>query len=281
MKLRHLHLPGLTHYTHASRLQHQLVSKLLAYKAKSNYSSPPPRPTIITAEFHPVYTCGRREVGNVSQEQIDYLTEEVPDLGKAEFHEALRGGQTTFHGPGQLVAYPILDLKCHGLTPRSYVHLLESAVINTCDLLNVKTQRTENPGVWTADRPSLFRSPRTPQKICALGVHLRRNITSHGIGLNVDTEMRWFERIVACGLEGKMTTSLKLENGEELDDLDVEETGKMFAWMMAEELEGVDGEERIQDDGLEDAVFLDMMAGGLSGGKGLASEADFEGDVPS
>ncbi|KAK3697152.1 hypothetical protein LTR37_017648 [Vermiconidia calcicola] len=235
MKLRHLHLPGLTHYTHASKVQHQLVTKLLAYKAKSDYSSPPPRPTIITAEFHPVYTCGRREVGNVSREQIDYLTEEVPDLGKAEFREALRGGQTTFHGPGQLVAYPILDLKRHGLTARCYVNLLESAVMNTCAHFGVQTQRTDNPGVWTDDT----------HKICALGVHLRRNVTSHGIGLNVHTDMGWFERIVACGLEGKKTTSLRLEGVGAV--VGVKEVGDVFVRMMGEGLKGVEAVEMIEE----------------------------------
>ena len=146
MLLRHLHLPGLTRYTQASKIQDYLVKNLLAYKANPK-TSPPPPPTILTAEFHPVYTCGRREVGHLTQDQIDYLTSET-SLGKAEFHEALRGGQTTFHGPGQVTAYPILDLKRHGLSPRCWVHLLESTVMKTCAAYGISTRRTENPGVW-------------------------------------------------------------------------------------------------------------------------------------
>lgn len=147
MILRHLHLPPLTHYTHAAKVQSQLVARLLAHKASPS-STPPPDPTVITAEFHPVYTCGRREIGTVTPKQLKHLTSPTSH-GRAEFHEALRGGQTTFHGPGQLVAYPILDLRRHQLTARCYVHFLEDCVMKTCAVYGVQTQRTENPGVWT------------------------------------------------------------------------------------------------------------------------------------
>lgn len=236
MILRHCHLPGLTHYNQASKAQDKLVRHFLAHKA-SPKDVPAPYPTILTAQFNPVYTCGRREVGTVTPEQRDYLTEQTP-LGRAEFYEALRGGQTTFHGPGQLVAYPIIDLKRHGLSARCYVHALESAVIRTCDNYGIKTTRTENPGVWTADGD---------KKVCALGVHLRRNVTSHGIGLNVSTELAWFRRIVACGLEGKGTTSLR---EQDVPDVGVEEVREVFVRSLAEELEGVEAIVRIDDDDL-------------------------------
>ncbi|KAK5114213.1 hypothetical protein LTR85_010278 [Meristemomyces frigidus] len=225
MLLRHIHLPGLTRYTHAAQLQDKLVSALLAHKA--NPSSPQPDPTVITAQFHPVYTCGRREIGTVTPEQRDYLTLET-QRGKADFHEALRGGQTTFHGPGQLVAYPILDLRRHGITPRCWVHLLEGTVISTCAHHGVKAIRTENPGVWASEQ----------DKISALGVHLRRNVTSHGIGLNVNMDLGWFSRIVACGLEGKGTTDLKRQGVEDVPS--VEQVGELFVRMLAERLDGVE-----------------------------------------
>lgn len=236
MLLRHLHLPGLTYYTHAARIQDKLVKNLLAYKANPS-TIPPPDPTIITAEFHPVYTCGRREVGTISQDQKDYLTAQTT-LGRAEFHEVLRGGQTTFHGPGQLVAYPILDLKRHSLSARCYVHLLESCVMQTCARYGVPTLRTENPGVWTDEQ----------HKICALGVHLRRNVSSHGIGLNVSTDVRWFERVVACGLEGKDTTTLALQGVERVG---VREVGAPFVAMMAQALEGVYSVKIVNEDDVE------------------------------
>lgn len=99
--------------------------------------------------------------------------------------------------------------------------------MQTCAHYGVKTQRTENPGVWTDEM----------HKICALGVHLRRNVSSHGIGLNVSTDMRWFERIVACGLEGKKTTSLDLQG---IQDLKVREAAGVFVEHTRNLLDGMD-----------------------------------------
>jgi lipoate-protein ligase B len=225
MLIHHLRLKGIVPYAKAANLQQDLVTKFLAHKA-SPTTSPAPVPTIITAQFSPVYTCGRREVGTVSEEQQTYLK----DNGNAEFYEALRGGQTTFHGPGQLVAYPIIDLKTHGLSPRNYVCLLEKTLIKTCARYGIKAMTTENPGVWT-----------TPNdKISALGVHLRRNITSHGIGLNINTDLKWFSRIVACGLEGKRTTSFENEG---VHGQSVDEVADAFVHQLAESLQDVDGVE--------------------------------------
>lgn len=223
MLIRHLRLKGVVPYAKAAHLQQDLVTKFLAHKASPTTTSVP-KPTIITAQFSPVYTCGRREVGTVSEEQQTFLK----DNGNAEFYEALRGGQTTFHGPGQLVAYPIIDLKTHGLSPRNYVCLLEKTLIKTCARYGIKAMTTENPGVWT-----------TPDdKISALGVHLRRNITSHGIGLNINTDLKWFSRIVACGLEGKRTTSFENEG---VHGQSVDEVADAFVHQLAESLEGIDG----------------------------------------
>lgn len=238
MILRHIHLPGLTNYIHASRIQDTLVSSFLAHKAKPT-AVQAPDPAIITAEFEPVYSCGRREIGTVSQEQRNYLTADTP-LGKAGFYEALRGGQTTFHGPGQLVAYPILDLKRHRLTARCYVNLLESCVMSTAFHYGVQTRRTDNPGVWVDEI----------HKLCALGVHLRRNVSSHGIGLNVSTDVGWFGRIIACGLEGKRTTTLAREGVK--GAIGVEEVGKVFVQTMAESLDGVDAIVQTSEDDLID-----------------------------
>jgi len=226
MILRHLRVPGIVSYSTGSKIQDALVQRFLAHKASPNTISAPD-PTIITTQFQPVYTCGRREIGTVSAEQQAFLR----DGGDAEFYEAMRGGQTTFHGPGQLIAYPIIDLKAHGLTPRDYVCLLEKSVIRTCKRYGIEAMTTEHPGVWT-----------TPDsKITALGIHLRRNVTSHGIGLNVSTDLRWFGRIVACGLEGKRTTSFEDEG---IRDRSVEEVGSAFVEEMAAALDGVDAIEQ-------------------------------------
>jgi lipoate-protein ligase B len=230
--LRHIHLPGPIPYHRAALLQEHLVSRFLASKPPSQ--TPAPAPHIITAEFTPVYTCGRREVGNVSAEQQEYLGAD----GRADFVEAMRGGQTTFHGPGQLVAYPIVDLRMHKLSPRCYVGMLEKSLIATCAQYGIKAMTTENTGVWTSE----------DDKIAAIGVHMRRNITSHGIGLNVNTDLWWFDRIVACGLEGKRATSF-LKQG--VEGQDVAGVAVKFAEEVACRLEGIEGVELVDYDEVE------------------------------
>jgi lipoate-protein ligase B len=230
--LRHIHLPGLVPYRRAAALQEHLVSRFLASKPPSN--APTPAPHIITAEFFPVYTCGRREVGNVSAEQQDYLRAD----GRADFVEAMRGGQTTFHGPGQLVAYPIVDIRTHKLSPRCYVGMLEKSLIATCAQYGIKAMTTDNTGVWTSE----------DDKIAAIGVHMRRNITSHGVGLNVNTALWWFDRIVACGLEGKRATSFQRQG---VEGQDVESVGSKFAEEVARRLHGVEGVELVAQEEME------------------------------
>ncbi|WPH01724.1 Hypothetical protein R9X50_00457600 [Acrodontium crateriforme] len=241
MKLRHIHLPGITSYESAAALQDRLVAAFLAHKA-SPATNAAPLPAVITAQFSPVYTCGRREIGTVSSAQREKLTSSTP-WGKAEFYEAKRGGQTTFHGPGQLTAYTVLDLKRHALSPRCHVSLLEQVAIDTCAAFGVKATRTENPGVWipaseTGLDGTISRKAGREEKICALGVHLRRNISSHGLGLNVSTDLGWFDRIVACGLEGLGTTSLEREG---VRGIKVEDAGAVFVALLAKALKGVDG----------------------------------------
>lgn len=201
MRLRHLHLPGLTPYLRASAIQDYLVRLHLDHKASQPTApAPAPGPAILTFQTPPTYTCGRREVGTLSREQKSYLRAH----GKAEFHEALRGGQTTFHGPGQLTAYLILSLQEHNLSPRTYVRLLEDSVIDTCRLYWLDARTTENPGVWIGPSPD-------ERKLASVGVHLRRHIASHGVGLNITVKLLWFDRIVACGLPEKKATSIEKE----------------------------------------------------------------------
>ena len=203
MRLRHLHLPGLTPYLRASAIQENLVRLHLDHKASRPAATAPtrsPGPVLLTFQTLPTYTCGRREIGALSQEQIDHLRAG----GKAEFHEALRGGQTTFHGPGQLTAYLILSLQEHNLNARGYIRLLEDSVIGTCARYWLEAHTTENPGVWIG-------SISDERKVASVGVHLRRQVASHGVGLNVTVDLWWFDRIVACGLPEKKATSIMKE----------------------------------------------------------------------
>ncbi|KAI9813490.1 MAG: hypothetical protein M1832_006288 [Thelocarpon impressellum] len=210
MRLAHLRLPPPTPYLHASALQARLAAHLLRSKAAPARFPSPPDPTLLTAQFHPTYTLGRREsLAALSEGQRAHLRAG----GRAEVHEALRGGETTFHGPGQLVAYGVLDLRRHGLAARDYVRLLEQTVIGTLAGFGVGgVTDGDHPGVWVSEA----------RKIAALGVHLRRNVASHGVAVNVSTDLAWFERIVACGLEGKETTSLAREGAADVGVDEVE-----------------------------------------------------------
>ncbi|KAF9086165.1 putative lipoyltransferase 2, mitochondrial [Mortierella sp. AD031] len=145
--------------------------------------------------------------GSSAQGISDQEAARLQDLG-AVYVESLRGGEITFHGPGQLVAYPILDLKPIKLSVRCYVSYLEKSIIATCAQLGVKAITTENTGVWINDQ----------KKIAAIGVHVQRYITSHGLALNCNTNLEFFKQIIACGLTGKETTSLSKElNDPSLD----------------------------------------------------------------
>lgn len=161
-------------------------------------SSVPPDPVLLTFSTPPTYTVGRRHLANnpISPEQQSFLTAN----GLASFYASPRGGLLTYHAPGQLTGYVIADLRRHGITARCWMKLLEESVMRTCAVWGVQTTRTDDPGVWIKDsgrddtnvdmendqRPtrstSAFQSDR---KICAIGVHVSRGVTSHGVGLNV------------------------------------------------------------------------------------------------
>jgi lipoyl(octanoyl) transferase 2 len=242
MRLGHLRLPGLTSYHHAAQIQEALIQRHFLKKdlsrktnssgASTSSSTGLPDPTIITAEFKPVYTFGRRQLNTVSEEQRHFLE----DNRKASVIEAQRGGQVTYHGPGQLVAYPIIDLRRHKITPRNYVRLLEDTVIAVCLSFGVPTvETTDDPGVWIKGGQ---------QKICAVGVQVRRGITGHGIGLNVtdrEQSLSWgFGRIVACGLEGKDVTWLSAERARGADNIDVDPVASEFVKTLAARLGGIE-----------------------------------------
>jgi lipoyl(octanoyl) transferase 2 len=253
MRLGHLRLRGLTSYHHAAQLQEALLQRHFETKdlwramnakgASSSLAPNSPGPTIITAEFQPVYTFGRRQLNTVSEEQRRFLQ----DNGKATVVEAQRGGQVTYHGPGQLVAYPIIDLRQHKITPRNYIRLLEETVMAVCASFGVPdVETTEDPGVWAKGGQ---------RKVCAVGVRIRRGITSHGIGLNVtdrDKFLSWgFGRIVACGLEGKDVTWLGAERAGDAGSLDVESVAPEFVKILAARLGGIDEIYQASEEGLQ------------------------------
>ncbi|HEY2362622.1 MAG TPA: lipoyl(octanoyl) transferase LipB [Candidatus Angelobacter sp.] len=157
--------------------------------------------TLLLLEHPPVITLGR----NAGAQNIVASREFLAANG-VELHETNRGGDVTFHGPGQLVGYPIFDLRA--FEPRigavDFVRKLEEVLIRTCGDLGVVTERIPGlTGVWTQSDP--------PGKIAAIGVHLSRAVTSHGFALNVNTNLDYFKLIVPCGITDKPVTSLEQE----------------------------------------------------------------------
>jgi lipoyl(octanoyl) transferase len=165
--------------------------------------------TLLLLEHPPVLTLGR----NAHRSNVLLSDDSLAQRG-VEVHEINRGGDVTYHGPGQLVGYPILDLrgdlpgkKGPHLGPVDYVRLLEEVLIRTCGDFGVMTQRIcKLTGVWTLAGGSI-----REKKIAAIGVHVSQGITSHGFALNVTTDLRDFEWIVPCGLTDREVTSLELE----------------------------------------------------------------------
>lgn len=160
--------------------------------------------TLLLLEHPPVLTLGR----NSHRSNILASDEFLASRG-VTIHEINRGGDVTYHGPGQLVGYPIVDLRSFSprLGPVDYVRLLEEVLIRFCASYQVFTQRIKGrTGVWTLPGGSI-----AEKKIAAIGVHVSRGITSHGFALNVTTDLRDFQLIVPCGIQDRDVTSLELE----------------------------------------------------------------------
>lgn len=169
--------------------------------------------TLLLLEHPPVLTLGR----NAKRENVLASDELLREKG-VELHEINRGGDVTYHGPGQLVGYPIVDLRGDlpgkrgpHLGAVDFVRLLEEVLIRTCGDFRVMTQRVKGrTGVWTVANGSV-----AEKKIAALGIHVSQGVTSHGFALNVTTDLRDFEWIVPCGIADRAVTSLELESDAE------------------------------------------------------------------
>lgn len=155
--------------------------------------------TLLLCEHNPVYTIGIRTKDYPLAEE-----ERLKHLG-AEFCRTDRGGLITFHGPGQLVAYPILNLGNYKKSVRWYVCQLERCIIQLCSAYGIKGETSPHTGVWVGN-----------SKVAAIGIHSKRYITSHGLALNCNTDLNWFNHVVPCGIVGKGVTSLTKELGREV-----------------------------------------------------------------
>jgi lipoyl(octanoyl) transferase len=168
--------------------------------------------TLVLLEHPPVLTLGR----NSSRANI-LASDEFLAYRGVEVHEINRGGDVTYHGPGQLVGYPILDLRSFTVNNRrigavDYVRLLEESLIRALGDFAIPAQRIAGrTGVWTIPGSSIPKKTIPEKKIAAIGVHISRGITSHGFALNVTTDLRDFDLIIPCGISDRAVTSLELE----------------------------------------------------------------------
>lgn len=192
-------LPGLTPYTDAWELQRELV------RLRKNDEAPD---TFVLCEHPPVYTLGRaaRDASNLGAGE-EYLR----SLG-AEVYESDRGGDATFHGPGQLVGYPILRLRNHDT--HAYLRSLEEVIVRVLADYGLEGwHHPEYTGVWVGEK-----------KVAAIGVKFSSGwISSHGFALNVSTDLSWFDHIVPCGIREFGVTSLERELGRNVPMHEVEE----------------------------------------------------------
>ena len=198
-------------YKECWELQQQLFEELLAKRGdESDFVG-----TIIFVEHPAVYTLGKS--GNISNMLIDEAR--LKALG-AEFYHIDRGGDITFHGEGQVVCYPILDLQKLGIGLKRYVELLEQSIIEAVAEYGIASRRLEGAtGVWLCDEVVNAAGesvPRNWRKICAIGVKASRYVTMHGLALNASTDLKWFTMINPCGFVDKGVTSITKELGREV-----------------------------------------------------------------
>jgi lipoyl(octanoyl) transferase len=202
-----LHL-GVVDYGTALRLQETLVELRKQARVPN---------VLLLLEHPPVITLGR----NAKPANIVASREFLAAKG-VEIVEINRGGDVTFHGPGQLVAYPIFDLRSFSpkLGAVDYVRKLEEVLMRTCAQYRIETQRIRGmTGVWTVADTAASEArigQQGERKIAAIGVHISRGVTSHGLALNVTTDLEYFKLIVPCGISGKPVTSMQLETGTRL-----------------------------------------------------------------
>ena len=220
MKKCNVARPGLISYQPALEIQRR-VHQQVADGARPD--------TLLLMEHPHVYTLGRRG------EATDILvgTAHLAELG-AEVHHTDRGGQVTYHGPGQLVGYPILDLRRWGGGPLRYVRALEETIISTLTQLGIRAVSEQRPtGVWVGHA-----------KIAAIGVKISRGVSLHGFALNVDPDLSYFDHIVPCGMPDARVTSMSATLGRAVSVDQVapaltSQFGRVFGMEMVQERVGV------------------------------------------
>ena len=207
---------GTIDYKKAWDYQTTLFEKVLAVKSENRLKTDQPQlPTdnfLLFCQHPHVYTLGKSGKENnllLQQEQLSSVN--------ATYYQINRGGDITYHGPGQLVGYLIIDLENFFTDIHKYMRFLEEAVIQTLEEFNLMAGRIPGlTGVW-------LDMERQPRKICAMGVKTSRWVTMHGFALNVNPDLSYFNHIVPCGIQDKAVTSLQAELGRTVDIKRVQE----------------------------------------------------------
>lgn len=195
---------GIKDYKETWDYQEQLFEEVVEKKKLKDGNIPG---YLILVEHPHVYTLGKSGDENNLLIQPDFLKSI-----NATYYRINRGGDITYHGPGQLVGYPIIDLESYHLGVKDYVHLLEEVIINTLKEFSITATRFEGAtGVW------LDTGTPKARKICAIGVRISRYVSMHGYALNVNTDLNYFNYINPCGFQDKGVTSMQKELGKAVD----------------------------------------------------------------
>lgn len=201
-------------YKETWEFQEELFQQILDVKVANRREDKeiPTQNFLIFVEHPHVYTLGKS--GDFSNM---LLNEEQLKAKGATFYKINRGGDITYHGPGQIVGYPILDLENFFTDIHKYLRLLEETIILTLEEYGIQSGRSKGEtGVW------LGLGTAFPRKICAMGVRASRWVTMHGFALNVNSDLGYFDNIIPCGIRGKGVTSLNVELGlEKVDEAEI------------------------------------------------------------
>jgi lipoyl(octanoyl) transferase len=197
--------PGQVPYAEARELQRRL-------EAERQHGAIPD--VLLLLEHPPVYTKGRRSTPDELPMGEDWYR-----MQGIEVTDTDRGGRVTYHGPGQLVGYPIVDLRAYGDDVHEYIRRMERLIVQSLEQWGVNAECIEGlTGVWTSPIPEAAGLPAVEgKKIGSIGVHVNRGITTHGFAINVNIDLQPFEWIVPCGIESCRMTSLTRERGAEQD----------------------------------------------------------------
>jgi len=205
---------GIIDYKEAWDYQEELFARKLQEKRNAQI----PENHLLLCEHPPVFTLGKS-----GDDSNLLITQNLLDQKGIQYYKINRGGDITFHGPGQIVGYPILDLEQFKLGVKEYIHAMEEVIIKTLADYNIKSERLEGAtGVW------LDTDKISARKICAIGVKASRHITMHGFAFNVNTDLSFYKLINPCGFIDKGVTSLAKELGHNVEMAEVQQKIKHY-----------------------------------------------------